>query len=297
VNLLATEHLGAAVTASHSVDWFHQLPQNFIIGLQQGALYSLVALGYTLVYGVLQLINFAHSEVFMSGGFGSFLIVNAIVSHMHVSGAMVWFTVAAGIVSGAFVGAGIAWALEKTAYKPLRKRGAPKLAFLISAIGASLFLANLAGKLFNHLSNNPFPTYFNTDRVLFTIGTAKIRLLVLIMHCLILHLALLELRCVLKGRLGAALLGYICYLSDNDMAGWTHLLGRGHILVLIDAGAASGVETPSARSPSSMSIGLGVETIVMLSCTVCDASSRRFCPWGTEVFVAVSVGGEPGAED
>jgi branched-chain amino acid transport system permease protein len=179
VSLLASGALSAAA-AGHSVDWFHQIPQNFVIGLQQGALYSLVALGYTLVYGVLQLINFAHSEVFMSGAFGSFLVVNGIVTHMHVSGVMVAVTVAAGIVSGAIVGAAVAWSLEKVAYKTLRRKGAPKLAFLISAIGASLFLSNLAGKLFNHLTNNPFPTYFNTDRVLFTIGSAKIKLLVLI---------------------------------------------------------------------------------------------------------------------
>ena len=53
---------------------------NFVIlGLTRGSMYSLIALGYTLVYGVLQLINFAHSEVFMSGAFGSYLIVNAVV--------------------------------------------------------------------------------------------------------------------------------------------------------------------------------------------------------------------------
>jgi branched-chain amino acid transport system permease protein len=179
VSVLASGDL-AAVAATHSVDWFHHLPQNIVIGLQQGALYSLVALGYTLVYGVLQLINFAHSEVFMSGAFGSYLVVSAILTHMHVSGVMVAVTVAAGMASGAIVGAVVAWLLEKVAYKPLRVRGAPKLAFLISAIGASLFLSNLAGKLFNHLTNNPFPTYFNTDRLMFKIGSAKIKLLILI---------------------------------------------------------------------------------------------------------------------
>jgi branched-chain amino acid transport system permease protein len=162
---------------SQSEDWFHQLPQNIVIGLEQGSIYALVALGYTLVYGVLQLINFAHSEVFMFGGFGSFLVVDGIVGKRHLSGAMVPLTVFAGVLSGAICGAAIAWLLEKVAYKTLRQRGAPKLAFLISAIGASLFLSNLAGKLFNHLSNNPFPVYFNTDRVLFSIGTAKFKLL------------------------------------------------------------------------------------------------------------------------
>jgi branched-chain amino acid transport system permease protein len=165
---------------SHSVDWFHQIPQNLVIGLEQGSLYSLVALGYTLVYGVLQLINFAHSEVFMSGSFGSFLVVNGIVGKRHITGAMVPLTLLAGLLSGALVGAGIAWLLEKVAYKTLRRSGAPKLAFLISAIGASLFLSNLAGKLFNHLSNNPFPNYFNLNFIVLRVGTAKVSLIVLI---------------------------------------------------------------------------------------------------------------------
>jgi branched-chain amino acid transport system permease protein len=162
---------------SQSEDWFHQLPQNIVIGLQVGSIYALVALGYTLVYGVLQLINFAHSEVFMAGGFGSYLVVDGIVGKRHLTGAMVPLTVFAGVLSGAICGAAIAWLLEKVAYKTLRQRGAPKLAFLISAIGASLFLSNLAGKLFNHLSNNSFPVFYNTDRVLFHIGSAKIKLL------------------------------------------------------------------------------------------------------------------------
>ena len=157
---------------SGSESYWQQLPQNIIIGLEQGSMYSLIALGYTLVYGVLQLINFAHSEVFMAGSFGSFLAIDAIVGDRHLSGVMVPFTVLVGMVVGAATGAIIAWLLEKVAYKTLRKRGAPKLAFLISAIGASLFLANLAGKLFNHLTNNPYPVYFNLNRQLFKIGSA-----------------------------------------------------------------------------------------------------------------------------
>jgi branched-chain amino acid transport system permease protein len=155
---------------AQSQDWFHQLPQNLIIGLEQGSIYSLVALGYTLVYGVLQLINFAHSEVFMAGAFGSYLVVDEITGGRHVSGAGVPLTVLAGFVSGAVVGAAVAWLLEKVAYRPLRRSGAPKLAFLISAIGASLFLSNLAGKLFNRLPNNSFPTYFNVDRRIIKFG-------------------------------------------------------------------------------------------------------------------------------
>src|SRR6478752_919825 len=115
-------------------NWFQQLPQNLVIGLEQGSMYALIALGYTLVYGVLQLINFAHSEVFMLGSFGSYLVVNAVVTDGEI---LPWYGVLLvlllGLTSGALVGAGVAWTLERVAYRPLRRRGAPKLAFLISA--------------------------------------------------------------------------------------------------------------------------------------------------------------------
>jgi branched-chain amino acid transport system permease protein len=165
---------------NHAQNWFQQLPQNLVNGLEQGSMYALIALGYTLVYGVLQLINFAHSEVFMFGGFGSWLAVNGIIGTRHISGALVPITVVVGALVGALSGAAIAWILEKVAYKTLRRRGAPKLAFLISAIGASLFLSNLAGKLFNHLTNNGSPLYFYVDRNLFNIGSAKVSLLTFI---------------------------------------------------------------------------------------------------------------------
>jgi branched-chain amino acid transport system permease protein len=165
---------------AQSQDWWHQLPQNLVIGLEQGSVYSLIALGYTLVYGVLQLINFAHSEVFMAGGFGSYLVVDQLVGNRHLTGAAVPLTALAGMLTGAATGAAVAWLLEKVAYRPLRRNGAPKLAFLISAIGASLFLSNLAGKLFNRLQTNSFPTYFNPNHLIFSIGSADIKLLPLI---------------------------------------------------------------------------------------------------------------------
>jgi branched-chain amino acid transport system permease protein len=180
-----------------SENWFQQLPQNLVLGLEQGSLYALVALGYTLVYGVLQLINFAHSEVFMSGGFGSYLVVNAILGNRHLTGAAIPLTIVAGLLSGAAVGAAVAWLLEKTAYKPLRRRGAPKLAFLISAIGASFFLSNLAGKLFNRLPNNSFPgttpgqpTYFNLSHDVisekyFAVNTQEIVIIVVALAMMI----------------------------------------------------------------------------------------------------------------
>jgi branched-chain amino acid transport system permease protein len=167
-------------------NWLQQLPQNLVLGFEQGSIYALLALGYTLVYGVLQLINFAHSEVFMTGAFGSYLVVNGILGNRHLSGVAIPLTLMVGLLSGAFFGAGMAWLLEKVAYKTLRKRGAPKLAFLISAIGASFFLSNLAGKLFNRVQDNSFPgttggepTYFNPYHSLihtkyFTVKTIEV---------------------------------------------------------------------------------------------------------------------------
>ncbi|MGZ4508354.1 MAG: branched-chain amino acid ABC transporter permease [Blastococcus sp.] len=164
-----------------------------ILGITRGSMYALIALGYTLVYGVLQLINFAHSEVFMSGAFGSFLVVRAIVGNgAGVSGVESVFVIIAGLLSGAVTGAVIAFLLERVAYRPLRRRGAPKLAFLISAIGASFFLSQLFGKLFNRLGQNQFPTYFDQNKVLFTIFGAPVRLLqvIIIVSALLLMLFL-----------------------------------------------------------------------------------------------------------
>lgn len=144
-------------------------------------MYALIALGYTLVYGVLQLINFAHSEVFMSGAFGSYIIVHLMVGNG--AGTASWevpFVILVGMLSGAITAACIAWTLERVAYRPLRRRGAPKIAFLISAIGASFFLSTLAGKIFNSQIGNQFPTFFNANTVAFTIDGARVKSLQLV---------------------------------------------------------------------------------------------------------------------
>ncbi|MGD0056072.1 MAG: branched-chain amino acid ABC transporter permease [Acidimicrobiales bacterium] len=117
-------------------------------GLATGFIYGMVAIGYTLVYGVLRLINFAHSEIFMCGGFASYFVMKAIVGTSVPSGFASIGLITLGVVAGAAGGAIAATALERVAYRPLRRRNAPKLAYLISAIGASYFMYNLAGKEF-----------------------------------------------------------------------------------------------------------------------------------------------------
>ncbi len=103
----------------------------------------MIALGYTLVYGVLQLINFAHSEVFMLGSLGAFLTVSGLTpgggNPSQAQGALI---LVAAAIPAIVIGGLAAVALERVAYRPLRRRSAPRLAYLISAIGASLFLSN-----------------------------------------------------------------------------------------------------------------------------------------------------------
>ncbi|MCA1839921.1 MAG: branched-chain amino acid ABC transporter permease, partial [Actinobacteria bacterium] len=115
-------------------------------GLTLGAIYALIALGYTLVYGVLRLINFAHSEIFMIGVFGSLFTVRALgiaTSADPLAGAALTGTILL-MMSVAMLSSGTAAVIvERVAYRPLRKRNAPRLAALITAIGVSLFLQEL----------------------------------------------------------------------------------------------------------------------------------------------------------
>jgi branched-chain amino acid transport system permease protein len=111
-----------------------------IDGLTIGSIYGLIALGYTLVYGVLRLINFAHSEIFMIGTFASLFTLHA----LGINGAQTGFALVGVIAICALAAMAASGAsaviLERVAYRPLRKRGASRLAALISAIGASFFL-------------------------------------------------------------------------------------------------------------------------------------------------------------
>lgn len=116
-------------------------------GLVFGAIYALIALGYTMVYGVLQLINFAHSEVFMYGTFAvawTFIFLHGTESVTWSLGQALPILLVA-LVAAMVLSAAIALLLERVAYRPLINKGAPKLIALISAIGASFALAEAMG--------------------------------------------------------------------------------------------------------------------------------------------------------
>ncbi len=178
--------------------------QNFwsllVSGLANGLVYALVALGYTLVYGVLQLINFAHSEVFMSGGFGGYFVMNALVHGRTPSGVESIGLIILGVLGGAAAGGAVAFLLERVAYRPLRRRHAPRLAFLISAIGASYFLYNLAGKEFGRLAVT-IPSPFTNGIVVSFLGAQVQTYEVVIAIATIVMLVLLD-RVVSHTRLG-----------------------------------------------------------------------------------------------
>jgi len=112
--------------------------RDFIVfGIAQGSIYALIALGYTMVYGVLRMINFAHGEVFMSGAMTTFFLAD----YLNRSGflkAHPWISLITMLLFSGLVSMTIAVLVERIAYRPLR--GAPRLVPLITAVGASFFL-------------------------------------------------------------------------------------------------------------------------------------------------------------
>ncbi len=108
-------------------------------GLRVGSIYSLIALGYTMVYGIIRLINFAHGDFIMVGAYTLFFTVPLMIA----AGMPAWLSVVFAVIVCAAVGVSV----EKLAYSPVRKRGT-KMSTLITAIAMSLFLENLAQVLF-----------------------------------------------------------------------------------------------------------------------------------------------------
>jgi branched-chain amino acid transport system permease protein len=114
------------------------LLQQIINGLVLGSVYALVALGYTMVYGIINLINFAHGEVLMVGALVSWTVVTALAD----SGLPGWLKLLISLIAAVVVCAALNYVIEKVAYRPLRN--APRLAPLITAMGMSLLLQTLA---------------------------------------------------------------------------------------------------------------------------------------------------------
>ena len=119
-------------------------------GLQLGSIYALVALGYTMVYGIAKLINFAHGDIIMVGGYTVFLAISLPIFQ---NGLPLWMAVVPAIVVCTLLGV----LIERVAYRPLRNSS--RISLLITTIGVSLFLQNLFVKIFSS-SAKPIPALF-----------------------------------------------------------------------------------------------------------------------------------------
>ena len=143
-----------------------QFLQYLVSALALGSLYALIAIGYTMVYGILRLINFAHGEVFMLGGYIAFYSVTIFL--------MPWwagYIVALGLTGIFGVG------LERVAYRPLRH--SPKISIMISAIGASFLMQNLAIVIFGGRPKGfPIPEIFNKIVKIHTASVVNVSIII-----------------------------------------------------------------------------------------------------------------------
>lgn len=174
------------------MDYFLQL---FCGGLTRGSIYALIALGYTMVYGIIQLINFAHGEVYMLGAFTALIVAGALTIQGFSGFSILLLATAAAVLWAAAYG----FTLEKLAYKPLRH--SPRLAPLISAIGMSIFLQNYV-QLAQSADFLPFPRLIPDfpfmEPVAHILGSAEL-LILLVTAVLMVSLTLL-IRCTRTGR-------------------------------------------------------------------------------------------------
>ena len=184
--------------------------QQLVNGLTLGGMYALVALGYTMVYGIIELINFAHGEIFMLGAFFG-LSALALVSRLGITNAGVSLGLAflAAMPLTALLGA----AVERVAYKPLRH--SPRITVLLSAIGMSIFLQNLAMLTYSR-DLQPFPRSISGGITLHGVVLENIQALVVI-SSLLLMLALDLL--VHKTRIGQAMRAIAQDMEGAQMMG------------------------------------------------------------------------------
>jgi branched-chain amino acid transport system permease protein len=173
--------------------------QQMINGLSLGAFYALIALGYTMVYGVLRFINFAHGDVFMLGAFGGYYLTPRILPHFQ--GAWAPVGVAAVLLLTMSICAAIGIIIERLAYRPLRSM--PKLTVLITAIGVSLFL-EYGGQFLFGADPKAFPDLI-TDRALEHTGPLTITTTQLVAFVVTILLLIALTFIVKRTRLGMAM--------------------------------------------------------------------------------------------
>lgn len=164
--------------------------QNCLNGISIGSIYALIAIGYTMVYGILRLINFAHGDIFMMAGYFLIICMSDLIIPWYVSIVLVIaLTVLLGVVT------------EKAAYKPLRS--APRMSIMISAIGVSYLLENLATYLFSAQPKNyPAISFLNKS---VTIGNVTTSIVTFITPILTILLVIALVLLINKTKVGMAM--------------------------------------------------------------------------------------------
>jgi len=206
------------------MDYFIEL---FFSGLTRGSIYALIALGYTMVYGIIGLINFAHGEIYMIGAFTAFIVATVLSIYGFPLIAIVVIAGVAAVIWSASYG----YTIEKIAYKPLRH--APRLSPLISAIGMSIFLQNyvLLAQTSDFL---PFPTLIPDfdfmEPVAHIVGSTELVILVTTMVVMILLTVGIKftrigkaMRATAQDRVMATLVG----INVNNVISVTFIVGSG----------------------------------------------------------------------
>jgi branched-chain amino acid transport system permease protein len=180
----------------------NRIGNNLVDGLSNGAIWALVALGYTLVYGIIELINFAHGEIFMIGAFTSFAFYGVLGLTTDTSGAALGLGLLVTLVVAMLVSGSLNVMIERVGYRPLR--GAPKLAPLITAVGFSFILQNV-GILWYGASQRAVPDLIDSQKHLFSISGVSVSHGDLLAIVITIPLVLLLTSFVGQSRLGKAM--------------------------------------------------------------------------------------------
>lgn len=203
--------------------------QQFIHGLTLGCVYALIALGYTMVYGILELINFAHGEIYMLGAYMA-IITFGFATVIGLTEVSIFISLILSLLTSVIVVSLYGFSIERVAYRPLRN--APRLSLLISAIGVSIFLQNYV-MLTQGATYKVFPPGIGAQG--FMIGDAKITLLQLLIMLLSgvimisLHIFITKtrigkaMRAVAQDSLMASLVG----IDTNRIISITFIIGSG----------------------------------------------------------------------
>lgn len=179
------------------------LYQQLANGLTIGMIYALVALGYTMVYGILKIVNFAHGDIYMIGSFIGLTFLKQVDAPIFVA-----------FIFSALVTALLGVTIERTAYRPLRK--ADRIVPLISALGVSTFLISIAQLIWG-TEMRPFPTTFGSQTFSFgSVTISEIQILIVVLSCMLMIALQLFVK---KTKIGTAMRATSISLTNASLLG------------------------------------------------------------------------------